>query len=678
MVRNRESLRSRRSLRFKILPQDSKRKRIARTLIRARSVMTGVSKVLQLGRKITVLPVIHGSGDFAVEVRRLMLNHRFDCLAIPLPPSFQNDVEAAVELLPQVTVVLQREPVQSFGTPPAADFESSEFDMPDADEVPPQDLQGRASYVPIDPCQPVIAALRIAIQERMARVWIDPESDHYLPRTAVLPDPYALKQVQPEQFAAAVLPAIPAPENETQQRRIDWMANELHRAAGQFESVLCLCSLVDWPWLRDAWNSVVDRPPEQPQPVNPAQTYSVEPRTLTFVLGELPFITSLYELARARLDDDENLSIDGIKALLIHSRERYKIEFRSRARKITPHLLSVCLKYIRNLSLMERRFTPDLYTLITAARQIAGDQYAIHVAEVARDYAFPQATDFPELRFGIDRVRLPDGTELQPVCRLPGHPVVWRSCRLNARPDRTRQVEWQRTWNPYGQCSWPPEDVAIERFRTHVRDVAMQMLGNDLAKTEKFSASMKDGLDIRETLRNWHTGDLFVKVFPPARGKLDCVVMLFDSPADPRDYPWRITWHAEHQDESTLSLFATNFLEGMVGPGIALARYGGCMFLFPPRPIADIWRDPQFDFADTLEERLLAAALCHSNEKHIAIMSHSPPGAGWRRLAAKYHKKLVHVPMGKFGATTIEKLRMFHVLNGQTVRTYADHFIRKP
>jgi hypothetical protein len=25
-----------------------------------------------------------------------------------------------------------------------------------------------------------------------------------------------------------------------------------------------------------------------------------------------------------------------------------------------------------------------------------------------------------------------------------------------------------------------------------------------------------------------------VKVLPPSRGKLDCVVMLFDSPADPR------------------------------------------------------------------------------------------------------------------------------------------------
>ena len=632
--------------------------------------MNAVSEVLTLGRNITLFPVIHGSGDFAVEVRRLMLAQKFACLAVPLPPSFQTDVEAAVERLPCVSVVLQRQPLQTFSST-STDFSTGAEEEGD-DELP------EASYVPIDPCQPVIAALRIARQERMVRAFIDIETDQYIPREASLPDPYALKRVRPEQFAAAVLPALPAPEDEDQFRRIHWMASELHRLSAQHESVLCLCNIMDWPWLRDAFNSAVERPAPPTWSETPTESFGVSARTLTFMLGELPFITGLYEKARFELDDDENLSIDGIKSLLLHARDRYRDEFKSRARRITPQLLMNCLKYVRNLSLIERRFTPDLYTLVVASQQTAGDQFAIHVAETARDYPFAPSSDLPEIRFGIDRTILPDGSEFRPVCRLPGHPVVWRSCRLNARPDRRTKVEWQKSWNPYGQCSWPPEDVAIENFRTHVKNVALDLIGNDLARTEKFSASMKDGLDIRETLRNWHLGELHVKVFPPARGKIDCVVMLFDSPADPRDYPWRITWHAENHDESTLSLFATNFAEDMIGPGIALARYGGCMFLFPPRPVRDIWRDPQFDFVDTLEERLIAAGLHYSNERHIALMSHSPPGAGWRRLASKYKKKIVHVPMNRFGAATIEKLRMFHVLNGHHIRSFAEHFIRKP
>jgi hypothetical protein len=634
--------------------------------------MSAVPEVLKLGQNITVFPVIHGSGDFAVEVRRLMLAHRFSCLAVPLPPSFQSSVEAAVERLPCVSAVIQREPLREFFSA-ESDFESADTPHEDSDEILPH-----LNYVPVDPCQPVIAALRIARQERMTRAFIDMETDHYVPRAASLPDPYALKQVRPEQFAAAVLPVLRAPEGEEQLRRIHWMASELHRLSTRHESVLCVCSLVDWPWLRDAYNRSVERPADPEWSETPAESLGVSARTLAFVLGELPFITGLYETARFELDDDENLSIDGIKALLLSARERYREEFRSRARRITPQLLLSCLKYVRNLSLIERRFTPDLYSLVVAARQTAGDQFAIHVAETARDYPFAPASDLPEIRFGVDRAILPDGSEWRPACRLPGHPVVWRSCRLNARPDRQKKVEWKRSWNPFGQCSWPPEDVAIERFRTHVKDVALDLIGNDLARTEKFTSSLKDGLDIRETLRNWHTGELHVRVFPPARGRIDCVVMLFDSPADPREYPWRITWHAESHDESTLSLFATDFGQEMVGPGIALARYGGCMFLFPPRPIQDIWRDRQFDFTDTLEERLLAAGLHYSNERHIALMSQSPPGAGWRRLATHYRKKIVHVPLSRFGSATLEKLRMFHVLNGHHIRSFAEHFIRKP
>ncbi len=80
---------------------------------------------------------------------------------------------------------------------------------------------------------------------------------------------------------------------------------------------------------------------------------------------------------------------------------------------------------------------------------------------------------------------------------------------MNRRPPKIDQDKWRNAWNPFGQCSWPPEDIAIERFRTHVKDKALSLMGNDLARTEKFSTSLKDGLDIRETLRNWHTGDLY-------------------------------------------------------------------------------------------------------------------------------------------------------------------------
>ncbi len=596
-----------------------------------------------------------------------MLSQRFDCLAVPLPPSFHDPVEAAIASLPQVTLVIQPEP-REYHT----DWTPEADETDDADE---SDLR-ECSYVPIDPCQPVIAALRIAMQERMPRAFVDLETARFRSVPTVLPDPYAVKKVRADRFAAAVLPALPRPQAGQPTDRVAFMAARLRELEERFESILFVCSLADWPWVREAYQEqtscdATDESVEDPRIVQP------DPSGLLFVLGELPYITGLYERARFELDDDENLSFDGVKELLLDSRTRYETELGARARRITPQLLSCYFRYVRNLSLIERRMAPDLYTLVTAAQQVAGDQFAIELAETARQYPYTdRLVQYPVMSCGVGKGRLDDDM-LTLVSRLPGHPLAWRTCRLNPKPPKKQQQEWLEEWNPFGQCSWPPEDVAIERFRTRIKDTALDLIGNDLARSEKFTASMKDGLDIRETLRNWHTGDLFVKVFPPAKGKLDCVVMLFDSPADPRDYPWRITWHAESHDESTLSLFATNFLEEAVGPGICVANYGGCMFLFPPRPIPDIWRDPRFDFADTLEERLISAACYHSHEKHIAVLSHAAPGPAWRRLAQRFRKKLVHVPMSRFSQETVQQLRMFHVLNGQHVRSFAADFIRK-
>ena len=161
--------------------------------------------------------------------------------------------------------------------------------------------------------------------------------------------------------------------------------------------------------------------------------------------------------------------------------------------------------------------TPDLYSLVTAAQQVFGDQFALHVAETAREYLDAGPAPFARMQMGINQARLPDGEIVSMKNRLPGQAVVWRRCELRPRPPRPDQLKWRMQWNPYSQCSWPPEDVAIERFRTHVKDAALALLGNDLARTEKFTTSLKDGLDLRETLRNWHTGELYVKILARAR-----------------------------------------------------------------------------------------------------------------------------------------------------------------
>jgi hypothetical protein len=609
---------------------------------------------LTFSPRIRVLPIVHGSGDCAIRVRAELLEGPCDCLAVPLPPSFQSDVEEAISGLPVISAVLQR------------------------DAYVPEGRAEGFSYVPIDPCQGVIAALRLALGEHIPRAFVDLETPYFEPMTALFPDPYALKRVSLAGYAAAVLPSIPPPEEGQHTQRVRWMARRLRALEKKYEHIVFVCSLLDWPWIRQAYKQrlKVEAPDEFDASL---YTCRVSPRTLAFILGELPFITGLYERGRIELGDDENLSIDGVKELLLEARDALKKTHPRTASRITPQLLSIYFRYVRNLSLMGRRLTPDLYTLVVAAQQTAGDEFALEVAEAARRYPYTAEEDEENrfLRMGIDEADVP-GWGVGPMAnRLPGHSIVWGTCHLRRRPEPREQERWRQRWNPYGQCSWPPEDDRIESFTAHVREQAKALLGADLARSEKFTTSVMDGLDIRETLRHWHTGDIYVKVIPPSRGTIEVVCFLFDVPADPRRYPFRTTWFAEHQNESTLAFFGTNPMDNLVGPGIAQASYGGALFLYPPRSIPDVWTDERLDFADTLEERLLGAALLHSQQRHVAVVSPRPPHAQWRRLARRLGRKIVHLPLGRFSGQLVERLRTFHVLNGKQVRSYASDFIRE-
>ncbi|MGB0911693.1 MAG: hypothetical protein ACPGYT_15140, partial [Nitrospirales bacterium] len=252
--------------------------------------------VFQLSSRITLLPIRHGSGDVAQEVREYLLKQQVDCVAVPLSPSVEETVEAAISELPQIQVILIQEDGETTST---------------------------YSYIPIDPCQPIIMGLRVAMSEQISRAYIDREVATYEPSTYPTSDPYALKSVSLGAYATAMLPSIPTPTPGSQRwQRIAWMAFRLHELELYHESILCLCSLEDWPWIRTAYQH--RSPYEAPEKlIGRPEVFSVKKESLYFVLGELPFVTERYEARRKEAKDDTHLSIDGIKELLLETREHW-------------------------------------------------------------------------------------------------------------------------------------------------------------------------------------------------------------------------------------------------------------------------------------------------------------------------------------------------------------------
>jgi len=620
--------------------------------------------VLHFPPRLRILPIRHASSDVAQDIRDLFLAQRADCLAVPLPPSVESLVEQGMDRLPHISLVVLPEPDQN--------------DCP------------TCSYIPIDPCQPVIMALRAARSEGVDRAFLDRDVTIYEPLSFPSPDPYALKQISLPTFAGAMLPFMPYPKPESQRwERIKWMAFKLHELELEYSSIVCVCPIEDWPWLRDAYQR--RWPYTRPEPLNDNPFLcSVGPATLYFALCELPFLTELFERRRVEARSDAHLSIDGIKELLIETRTRWMAKrsptLAQEANWVTPQLLQMFLQYVRNLALLEHRLTPDLYTLVLAAKQMAGDEFAITLLETAKTYVFQEeevsGIGLPTCGVGIDQVESPEGRIALAKNRLQGAAIAWRSLSLKPTPTPQKKQQWAYRWDPFGQCSWPPEDDRIEGFTAHVREQARAVLGADLARVDKFTTSIRDGIDMRETLRHWNPeqgrsiGDIYVKDVPPSRGNVEIVVFLFELPADPAKFSWQATWYAEHAQESTLCFFATPFLENMIGPGIGQSQYGGTFFQFPPRPIPNVWADPRLAFARSLEDRLIAGAALHSQEKHIAVVSPIPPLARWKKIARTFDRKLIPIPLSRFSGQTVSRLRQFHVLNGHEIRSFASQFIQ--
>ena len=604
--------------------------------------------IFYLSEKIRFLPVIHGSANFTRIIKDRLLSSSTDCLAVGLPPEFQTTVEDGINHLPLITLCSQKESSGSF------------------------------NYVPIDPCQPLIMGLRIASQEGIHRKYVDFSCDNYEPRKINFPDSYALRHMSYEKFCATLLLSIKRPPTASlHDKRARWMAYQLHQLEMDFKNITIICSILDWPWIKEAYN---ERKPYDQKiiPLDNPKIYAVEKETLFFALAEFPYITYLNEIYRQEIKPDKEVVIDGIKEILIQARKIFTQKHRPRYHNLTSQTFQTYLQYARNLTLIENRLTPDLYTLITIAKQINGDPFAIAVLEAAREYPFQvlESTSIEPLALGIDKAVDSDNTPMNMKNRLSENQIEWRGINLKPEPNIKKQTQWKYNWNPYGQCSWPPEDDQIESFNTHVREQSKLLLSNDLARSEKFTSSIKDGVDMRDTLRHWHEGDIYVKEIPASRGRIEIVVFIFDIEPNPSNYQWCQTWYAEHNKESTLCFFATDYMDDMVGPGVGRATYGGCMMIYPPRPIPDIWKDPRIHMGKTLEEKLLEAAFFHSQERHITVVTPCLPKSNWRKISRKYHKSIIHIPLKRFSNQTIEKVRRFHVLNGKQIRSFAKHFIQ--
>ena len=331
-------------------------------------------------------------------------------------------------------------------------------------------------------------------------------------------------------------------------------------------------------------------------------------------------------------------------------------------------------RYARNLAFLDRQLAAGLFDLTVAARSVVDDNYAWDLWELAGGSPHQRIhSDVMTVRISGEELYV-NMRRIQLRRRLPRRKAQVRPYGLRGRRKEEAPGEWARQFDGSGICSYPPEDLVLEDYGAFLKKKGKSVLSAERSRVEVFKTSLLDGIDVRETLRNWHLGQLYVREYQRVSGEVGAVVVVFDEDPENR-YHWRTTWLGEHAQESDMAFYSTNPYDRIVGPGIARAEYGGFLLSYPPRRMLDVWQDPEYGMAETKAETLLLAGLDYTLERFVVYVAARPPRSIFRTVASRMGRKIVYLPIGQLSPVSLKKIRVVHVLEGFDKRPLAKDYI---
>ncbi|MCB1137623.1 MAG: hypothetical protein KDK23_02665 [Leptospiraceae bacterium] len=351
------------------------------------------------------------------------------------------------------------------------------------------------------------------------------------------------------------------------------------------------------------------------------------------------------------------------------TRHRYE---RESGEIFPPQREKIFFQFARNWSFLNQKLLPDTYQLVLSARAFGNDNFARIFHDILMFLREPGPSPFQEKEITLD--------DLFRHHKLIRFRLKRRIKRRVPPPNITRNIQrekypgqWRDLWDGSGICSYPPEDVVLEDFGKYLQNRAKSIMKASEEKTLEFSSSLLDGIDYRETIRNYHSGKIYVRDQHKKAIDAGSVVIIFDEDED--KHPWQVVWWGEHHQESDMAFYSTFPGDQVVGPGICRCTYGGLMLTFPPGRIHDIWNDVSYDKFDKPSDRLLLSALEYNTRNAVVHLAHKPPPPYMTQLANRLGQKIVHIPISTVNPVILGRVRRFHVLSGKEKRDDADDFI---
>jgi hypothetical protein len=600
---------------------------------------------------IFALPITHYNMEMAAEVRLAFERLQPDCVAVEFAETMRLQLLHAASRLPDISLVIS------------------------------YDKQHQPITYLCEPCDASFEALRCALERQLPAHCIDLDVDHYPDKRERLPDPYALTRIGLAHYYDLFRKTGLHRGSQTtlDRDRELYMAKRLKELSFSYDRVLFIGGMSHVQNVLD----LVEKssfPPLKHAEREIVQLCTPTEESVRDILGEFGWISTHYEEWR------QGFEKKGKESLTPPDRQRliYKLyktageRYVKNSGNLFPgyHMRNL-MKFVRNYSLITRQLMPDLFQILATAKGCVDHNYAYETWELASSYPYRRNVDnLPELDLSIEEVWGPSKIirfHLKQPGRKKGNDEYRRrKQRANFRFEPP---------GPFAICSYPPEDVVIERFGEFLKKKGTQILTEEASRTIPFSSSLEEGIDTRETIRHWYEKKLFVKVSGKPPGGVGSIVVIFDEDSTEERvdylerYTWRTTWLGEHSQESDMAFYATPMTQNVVGPGISRCEYGGFMMSYPPRRMFDVWSDPDYRDCRTKAEVLLTAAIDYAVKPIIVYVAAKPPRTALKSFAKRFGKKLVYIPIGQLSPVTLNKLRLFHVLDGHEKREIAGEFI---
>lgn len=467
--------------------------------------------------------------------------------------------------------------------------------------------------------------------------------------------------------------------DEENDKRETFMAARLQAAAKEFGKVLFVGGMAHIPGILEKLKD------PQPLPlmktgVRAAMIAPMHPESLKKGFSEIPRITETFEEWRK---DPEAAHPNNRHELIIDLMEESAHYFARQTRQEVPDYVRVTwARFLRKWLPAKGQILPDLYHLVAAARSAMDEDFAYHVHEYLSEYAWSNdPTDPAAVVLNEDNLMF-FGHKI--VLHKKLRTLFHRSqrYRMKAVNSQKWREHLKKKWetadpNEVDICSYPPEDVAVEKWGETLMKHANHLLQTAQANSEPFLADFGDGPDIRETLRRHYEKRLYVKTGDVGAVEFGSIVVIFEEDEKFEQYPFQMTWLGEHSQESDMAFYSTPPGEQIIGPGISRMEHGGYMLSYPPMRMFDIWTDSTFEFVPTRHERLLVAGIVYSEKPGIVYVAKKKPLPKWKKFAKSMGKRLVYIPLGSLNPLHVKRMRTFHMLQNKGVRNNADEYLKK-